>query len=359
MAEENDLENDILRVGIVGAGANTKKLHIPGLKRQPGVEVVAVANRSFESGERVAQEFDIPQVAEHWLELVDDDDIDALCIGTWPYMHAPVSIAALEKGKHVLCEARMAMNASQAHEMLDISHQNPDLVAQIVPAPHTLHLDRTIIEHLASGYIGELIYVDAGITLGSDFPDWDSPWHWRHCPDLSGNNIMTMGIWYEAMMRWIGPATSVTALGQCVVRHRPNAQGRRVTMEIPDHLDILCRLARGGQMRCSVSTVIGHARGSSITLHGTQGTLEIAEKKPGEDFVLSGGRRGDKGLSPIDIAPEKRGGWRVEEEFINAVRGLEPVTHTDFATALRYMEWTDAVNLSLRTGETVHLPLFD
>ena len=54
---------------------------------------------------------------------------------------------------------------------------------------------------------------------------------------------------------------------------------------------------------------------------------------------------------------EKRGGWRVEEEFVNAVRSLEPVTHTDLATAVRYMEWTDAVTRSLRTGWTVELPL--
>ena len=359
MSKNSDFEKDTLRIGIVGAGANTKKLHIPGLKRQPGVEVTAVANRSRASGSEVAREFDIPRVADHWLDLIEDDDIDAVCIGTWPYMHAPVTIAALERGRHVLCEARMAMNASQAHEMLEVSRDNPALVAQIVPAPHTLHLDRTIIERIASGYIGELIHVDACITLGSDFPDHDSPWHWRHSPDLSGNNIMTMGIWYEAIMRWVGPATTVTALGQCVVCHRPDNHGRRVTMEIPDHLDILCRMARGGQMRCSVSTVIGHPPLSSITLHGTEGTLEIAEKTAGGAFVLSGGRRGDDHLSRIDIAPENEGGWRVEEEFVNAVRGVEPVTHTDFATALRYMEWTDAVNLSLRSGETIHLPLFD
>ena len=58
----------------------------------------------------------------------------------------------------------------------------------------------------------------------------------------------------------------------------------------------------------------------------------------------------------VAIDPAKQGGWRVEEEFINAIRGLEPVTHTDFATAVKYMEWTDAVGKSMRTGDTVYLP---
>ena len=353
-------EPSVLRVGIVGAGANTRKFHIPGLQKQPGVEVVAVANRSRESGRRAADEFGIPQVADHWIEIVEDDGIDAVCIGTWPYLHAPVTIAALDAGKHVLCEARMAMNATQAHEMLETARANPHLTAQIVPAPHTLALDRTIVEMIGAGYIGDLVAVDAHVTIGSGFPASDSAPHWRHSRDLSGNNIMTMGIWYEAMMRWVGPASTVTALAQSVVRHRTDAQGRRVAMEIPDHIDVLCRMAQGGQMRCSVTTVEGHAPPTSVAIYGTEGTLKIAEGGPdGSPFGLWGGRRRNKRLRRIDIAPEKMGGWRVEEEFVNAVRGIEPVTHTDLVTAVKYMEWTDAVSLSARTGETVRLPLFD
>ena len=55
-------------------------------------------------------------------------------------------------------------------------------------------------------------------------------------------------------------------------------------------------------------------------------------------------------LSPIDIPPEDRGGWRVEEEFINAIRGIEPVTHTNFTDGLKYMQFTDAVTDSLKSG---------
>ena len=353
-------EPSVLRVGIVGAGANTRKFHIPGLQKQPQVEVVAVANRSRESGQRAADEFGIPQVADHWREIVEARDIDAVCIGTWPYLHAPVTIAALEEGKHVLCEARMAMNASQAHEMLETARANPHLVAQIVPAPHTLALDRTIVEMIGDGYIGDLVAVDAHVTLGSDFPAWDAPPHWRQNRDLSGNNIMMMGIWYEAMMRWVGPASTVTALAQRVVRHRTGADGRRVAMEIPDHVDVLCRMAQGGQMRFSISTVIGLAPPTSVAIHGTEGTLRITEDGAAESgYALWGGRRRNRRLRRIAIAPEKVGGWRVEEEFVNAVRGVEPVTHTDLTTAVKYMEWTDAVHLSARTGETVRLPLFD
>jgi predicted dehydrogenase len=74
-------------------------------------------------------------------------------------------------------------------------------------------------------------------------------------------------------------------------------------------------------------------------------------------MTLRGGRRGDTELSAIEIPAEKQGGWRVEEEFINAIRELEPVTHTNFEDGVRYMEFTDAVTLSAQSGETVYLPL--
>ena len=103
-------ENSIIRVGLVGAGANTRRKHIPGFQACPGVEIVTVANRSIESSGRVAQEFGISRVAESWQEVVRDPEVDAVCIGTWPYLHREATCAALEAGKHVLCEARMAMD---------------------------------------------------------------------------------------------------------------------------------------------------------------------------------------------------------------------------------------------------------
>ena len=87
-----------IRVGFIGAGANTRKHHIPKLKTQLGVELVAVANRSKESGEKVAREFGIGRVHGSWQEIVNAPDIDAVCIGTWPYMHAEMTVAALGQG---------------------------------------------------------------------------------------------------------------------------------------------------------------------------------------------------------------------------------------------------------------------
>ena len=126
---------DKLQIGIVGAGSNTRNRHIPGFQSIDGVEVVVLANRTRESSQRVADSFGIRRIAEKWEDVVSDPGVDAVCIGTWPNLHAAATIAALENGKHVLTEARMARNLEEAEQMLAASRAHPDLVAQIVPAP--------------------------------------------------------------------------------------------------------------------------------------------------------------------------------------------------------------------------------
>lgn len=337
-----------LRVGVIGAGANTRTKHIPGLQAIDGVEVVKVRNRTQESGQRVADELGIPEVVTDWRDVIYDTTLDAVVIGTWPYMHKMLTIAALEADKHVMCEARMAMNASEARAMYEASRQRPHLIAQIVPSPFSLRVDRTIQRLLAEGWLGDVLAVE--IRAGNDFAEPNgAPLHWRHDKDLSGLNIMSMGIWYEALMRWVGVAQRVTATGKTFTPTRKDSAGRLREVRIPDHIDILADLACGAQAHIQVSSVTGLAGPPSATLYGREGTLSFVENK------LYGGRRGESDLSEIDIPASEAGAWRVEAEFVNAIRGQETITHTDFLTGVKYMEFTEAVNVSLAEGRSVAL----
>ena len=103
-----------ISVGVIGAGGNTRNHHIPKLQAINGVEITGVVNRSQESSQAVADEFGIPKIYDDWTQAIDDPDTNAIVIGTWPYLHCRATLAALESGKHVMCEARMAMNADDS-----------------------------------------------------------------------------------------------------------------------------------------------------------------------------------------------------------------------------------------------------
>src|SRR5213080_1987858 len=116
-----------VRVGLIGAGKNTRQRHIPGLRAIEDVSIVAVCNRRPASTAAAAGEYGIPRTYGHWEDLVGDAEIDAVVIGTWPYLHCPVTLAALDSGKYVLTQARMAMNAREAQRMLDRARECPSL----------------------------------------------------------------------------------------------------------------------------------------------------------------------------------------------------------------------------------------
>lgn len=342
-------DNQLIRIGIVGAGANTRARHIPGLRAQEGVDIVCVANRSRASSEKAARELGIPQTAEDWRALVEAPEIDAVVIGTWPNLHCPVTLAALAAGKHVLTEARLAMDAGEARQMAHAAQANPRLITQVVPAPFTLGVDRTVQRLLREGFVGRPLTLDVRVADGRFF-DPAAPLGWRQDADLSGVNVMSLGIWYECVMRWVGEALAVTAKGRTFVTQRVDASGRLRAVRVPDHVVVLADMACGAQASFSVSAVAGLQPASEIVLCGTDGTLRFA------DGVLYGVRRGDAALQPIPIPAEEAEGWRVEEEFINAIRGLEVVTHTTFADGVKYMAFTEAVARSIAERREVGLP---
>ena len=347
------MQSDTIRIGLVGAGANTRVRHIPGFQAQQEVELVSVANRTRDSSESVAKKFNIATVADSWHQVVESPEVDAVCIGTWPNSHCEVTCAALEAGKHVLCEARMAMDLQEAQTMLETSRNHPDLVAQIVPSPRGFRVDRTIRDLIEEGWLGEVLALN---LRGNDglFVDATTPLHWRHRPELSGLNRLTMGIWYETAMRWVGHARSVSASAKiCVKKRKDPDTDELVDVEIPDHLSVLVDFETGVAGNLQFSAVTGLGGEAGAWLFGTEGTLRYDALSD----TLWGGKKGARELSEIPIDPAKVEHWRVEEEFINAVRGKEKVTLTDFETGVRYMEFTEAVHRSWVEGKRVDLPL--
>jgi predicted dehydrogenase len=337
-----------LRIGFIGAGANTRKMHIPGFCKLENIELSVVANRSIASAEKVAKQEGIRRVAKDWRAVVEDPGIDAVCIGTWPYLHAEATIAALKNGKHVLCEARMACDLREAQAMDEAARAQPDVVAQIVPAPFSLDFDATIGEWLQKGRLGELLEVRV-VHTGGQLADPDAPMTWRQDVALSGQNILSMGIMHETVLRWVDadPAWLI-ADGAIFQRERryPNSPTIQ-SVEIPDSVSIFGRFSKSGaRLVYHFSGVESGKPRMEFRLNGTRGALRFDATRGRLLFAEAGQTEETK----ITLPRAACRGWQVEADFVRSIREGRPVQLTSFQDGLRYMRFTEMVAASLKSG---------
>jgi len=335
-----------LRIGIVGAGNIVRQRHLPGLLKLPHVQVIAVCNSRIETAQRFAKEFNIPEVIDDWAEMLDRPDLDIIWIGTPPYLHAPITISALEAGKHVFCQARMAMNLREGREMLVAAQARPNLVTMLCPPPHGMKGGKFFQKLLHDGYAGELWHFRLTADNGA-FSDPLAPAHWRQRTELSGLNVLTVGILAEVLQKWLGEPRRLHAQMKVSV---PKRDG--YVVHVPDVVQVIGQWANGLAGSLEWSGVAQFPPDELLSIYGRDGTLVYNFTT---DEIL-GARRGDKKLTPLPIPAELETAWTVEKDFIDAVvNGGHP--EPSFETGVQYLEFTEAVHLSARGGHAVELPL--
>jgi len=345
-----------VRIGIIGAGGIVRTRHMPGLAEIDGVQVLAVCNRHEESTRRFAADFDIPRTCRKWQDVVAMDDIDVIWIGTTPYMHCPITLAALDAGKHVFCQARMCMNLDEARRMVAAADAHPELVTMICPPPHGMVGDRVMRRLLhEERFCGDLRHVHLR-NLAGNLLDPHAELHWRLDKQQSGLNAFALGIYVEVLNRWIGPARRVAALTKIWTHQRRHPEtGQLAPVQIPESINIVAELANGALGVYELNGVSAHAPPDSLELYGTAGTLVY---RFGGDESIEGARVGQERLKPIPIPPDERREWTVEADFIHAVRtGDKSRIEPDFHDGLAYMEFIEAVYRSAESGRAVELPL--
>jgi predicted dehydrogenase len=333
-----------VRVGIVGAGAIVRFRHLPNLRAIPGVDVTVVCNRRIETAAAVAKDFEIREVAEKWEQVVQRPDIDVVWIGTTPNLHAHITVAALDAGKHVFCQARMAKNLSEARSMLAAAESHPNQVAMLCPPPTAMKHGVYFEKLLRDRVIGK-IYHFCLRALTAQWADPSAPAHWRQRSELSGNNILSVGIYGEVLGRFLGDPVSLCAQGRVYVKDR---QGYSV--RIPDCLQVLGEWPDHVLGILQWSGVARHGGNERIEISGSEGTL-IYDFSTDEVFW---GRPDDAAPARLTVPPEFEREWTVEQDFVRAVRERghpEP----SFRTGVRYMEFVEAIQRSMAKSGWISL----
>ena len=339
--------NHKLRIGIVGAGNIVRTRHLPGLKRNADVEIVAVSNSTYESSEKFCAE-NCPSATpmRNWADLLALPDLDIIWIGTPPYMHSAVTISALEAGKHVFCQARMAMDLAEAEEMLAASKRFPELVTMLCPPPFGMQGDLLVKKLLAENNIGRLH--DVRLQSFTDvYLNPEAPAHWRQKIEISGLNMLTLGIYVEVLQRWLGNITGVFAHAKIL-----QAERRGYQVIIPDMLNVLCTFENGVEGVLEFSGVHAGAPGDCLEIYGDRGALIY-------DFTnerIRSVKYGARDLEDVDVPPELVTEWRVEDDFIAAVKSKGRIRpRPNFEEGVRYMRVVQAVADSRARNEWVEI----
>lgn len=318
------------RVGIIGAGNIVRQRHAPGLREIRDVQITAVANARQESARHfVAEWAPGASIFADWRELIPH--VDVVWIGAGPFLHAPATIAALEAGKHVFCQARMSTDLDSALRMNETARAHPDLLTALCPPPYGLEIDTTIRRLLREMVVGTL--QSARLVSRSDtFRDPALPLHWRQDPAVSGKNILTLGIYAEILHRWLGRFTVRSARGHTETSIR---NGREVL--IPDELYVEAEFASGLPASFEFSG-ISDSPGDFLELSGSDGCLRI-DFAP--DRITLVNPTGEREIQPL---PGERRLWRVEADFFDALRDPSlPKPRPDFDDGVAYMEVVDRV----------------
>jgi predicted dehydrogenase len=216
----------------------------------------------------------------------------------------------------------------------------------LCPPPFGLRGDLLVKKLLAENYIGRTHHIRLQCFTGA-YLNADAPAHWRQRIEISGLNVLALGIYVEVLQRWFGDITGVFARGKIVHAIR---QGYEVI--VPDLLTVLCRFANGAEGVLEFSGVNALSSGDRVEVYGDAGTMTY-------DFgtdAINAGRAGDRALHEVEITPELEGGWNVEDDFIAAVKSKGRVRpHPDFEDGVRYMRVVQAVADSRARNEWVDI----
>lgn len=187
----------VVRWGILSTARIATKVS-RAIKMAAGVELVAVASRTCDRAEAWAKEHQVPRAYGSYDALLDDPEVEAIYIPLPPSMHAQWTIRAAERGKHVLCEKPLAVNAAESAEMAAACREHG---VQLMDGVMWVHHERTAAmrRHIEDGSLGKLRHVSAAFSF-----------HWDEIPennirlqrDLAGGSLGDLGYYCVRAILW-------------------------------------------------------------------------------------------------------------------------------------------------------------
>jgi predicted dehydrogenase len=332
----------VLKIGLVGVGAAAQVSHIPVLKRMEDLELVALCDRDPEKASRVAQKFQIPRSSGRLDDLLANDEIDAIDICTPNFLHAPMATAALEAGKHVLCERPLARSGEEAQAMVKAARKADRTLMCAVQ--HRFRSDAQLLRtFVQKGDLGEIFFAKAGWLRQRT--EWDSDEWRRQKRESGGGVVLDLGFQMLDLSLWVLGNPKVESVTASVHRSRKG--------EVEDSATAFLRLEDGATLTLELTWgLLMEKDFAYVNLFGSGGAALL------NPFRVHKGMHGALvNVTPTQDTSRNQYKHSIESQlthFADALRkGSKPMGHAE--EILPVMELMDAIYRSAELGREVKL----
>lgn len=344
-----------MRIGIIGASF-ARAAYLPALRHVEGAEVVAIASGRLESATEAARAFAIPRATDDWRAMLAEERLDLALIATPADLHAPMTLEALARGAHVLCEKPTALDAGEAEAMLAAQRAAGRLGMidhELRFNPNRRHLARLIRE----GELGEIRHVNIS-NIGSSWADPASrPKNdWWSLKSHGGGRLGANGSHQVDLLRWwLGPVRSVVGQALTVVPDRIDKRtGEPWRADADDLAHLTLEMTNGALAQVFMSGVAASNMGNRTEVFGSRGTATLDNETERLLVSRGGGPFQDETQDDPDAALPglNRGIWNVSvvaalRELTSAIRDGRPMREgATFADGVANQRVLDAVQRS-------------
>jgi predicted dehydrogenase len=323
-----------LRVGVVGLGWAGQQ-HVEAYAAIPGVQVVALAAQEADLLAQTGREHGVEHLFDRWEDLLELPGLDAVSVAVPTFLHAPIAVAALQRGVHVLSEKPLARDGAEGETMVAAARE-ANRVLDVVFNHRRRGDVQALREVIAGGGIGQPYYAKASWLRRSGIPGLGS---WFTSREMAGGGpLADIGIHvldYSLHLLGEPKVESVTAATYSELGPRGRGGSGRNTLtaagaafEVEDFASAFIRLEGGATLLLESAWAVYRSSDDVLdfTVYGTEGGAELRAQGPGPGPVPVGDLRvyterdGQEADYAITAEPG-RAHRAVVEDFVDVVRG--------------------------------------
>ena len=358
-----------LRIGVIGTSYGSV-IHIPSFQSE-GLDVVAVCASRQQSAETAAKRFGVPHAFTDYRDLLTLKGMDAVSVVAPARLHYPMVMAAIQAGKHVICEKPFTTNIEDAF-MLWQAAESSGLTCMLAHEFRFSSGRAFIREQLEDGYIGPLHHVQVSLMTGSRAGRGEGqPFTGSDDTRQGGGLLWSQGSHYiDCLRHWFGDILSVSGTVHTHMGQRTNPETGQVIEATADNaFSAALEFVNGGWASLAFSNIAGFGTGGRIEIYGRDGTLVTPQapntSNPPAHGIVLGAQMGADALALIPIPgrlqpfiddrDERMMPMRLlTREFLRGIQeGLSP--SPNFHDGYSVMQVLCAIRQSSATGSAVHI----